>query len=273
MFNYYFQNRSYYFASDQDVVEHLKAVNKIVANSDQFDLFVQPQDFLDGIYDRWCNTVGSVLKDSSRMPKYIVERVLPSIRKRTKIISNSYKSIADMNVDYYRTRNAFLCATTRMPAVGIVVGYQDYVSFRTFIISQTVGSSNFQKCCQMMLKNVVLTKDAYDMVRSYGKMVKQIYERWLQLDHYLLYEWETGVFNEGDVAAKTPLTISDESDSVKRDRAYNHYRYFRIPNIGGQYCFLHIKTGALRFHLYPENSTKTIYVPYIGPHLPTPENP
>lgn len=104
-------------------------------------------------------------------------------------------------------------------------------------------------------------------------MVKQIYERLLQLDHYLLYEWKKGAFNEGDVAAKPPLTISDESDSVKRDRAYNHHRYFRIPEIGGQFCFLHIKTGALRFHIYPDDSRKTIYVPYIGPHLPTPENP
>lgn len=273
MFSYYFQNRSYYFANDLDVVDHLNAVNKIVANSDQFDHFVQPQGFYDGIYDRWGNTVGSVLKDSSRTSKYIVERVLPRIRGRCKIITNSYNSIADMNVDYHNTSNAFLCASTRMPTVGIVVDYKDYVSFRSFIISQTVGSSNFKKCCQMMLKKVVLTKDAYDMVRPYGKMVKQIYERLLQLDHYLLYEWKKGVFNEGDVAAKTPLTISDESDSVKRDRAYNHHRYFRIPEIGGQFCFLHIKTGVLRFHIYPDDSTKTIYVPYIGPHLPTPENP
>lgn len=273
MFSYYFQDRSYYFAKDKDVICHLNAVNKIVANSDQFDHFVQTQDFYDGIYDRWGNTIGSVLKDSNRTSKFIVERVLPSILRRTKIIANSYKSIADMNVDCHNTSNAFLCATTRMPAIGIVVDYQDYVSFRSFIITQTIGPKNFKKCCLAMLKKVVLTKEAFDMVRPYGKMVRQVYERLQQLDYYILYEWKNGTFCEGDVSAKTPLTISDESDSVKRDRTYNHHRYFRIPNIGSQYCFLHIKTGALRFHIYPDNDTKTIYVPYIGPHLPTPENP
>lgn len=273
MFSYYFQNRSYYFADDEDVIEHLMAVNKIVANSDQFDHFIQPKDFYDGIYDRWGNTIGSVFKDDNRLPKYIIERVLPNIQKRTKVIANSYVALSDMNVAYQKTSNAFLCATTRMPAVGIVVDYQDYILFRTFIISKTIGPGNFKRCCLMMLKKVILTKDAYDMVRPYGKMVKQVFERLLQLDYYLQYEWKKGVFNEGDVSIKSPLTISDESDSVKRNRAYNHYRYFRIPNIGGRYCFLHIKTGALRFHIYPVDCTKTVYVPYIGPHLPTPENP
>lgn len=273
MFSYYFQDRSYFFAKDKDVVDHLIALNKIVANSDQFDHFIQPQNFYDGIYDRWGNTIGSVLKDIIRTPKYIIERVLPSIQKRTKVIANSYMAITDMNADYQKTSNAFLCATTRMPAVGIVVDYQDYISFRSFIISQTIGPQNFKKCCLMMLKKVVLTTEAFDMVRPYGKIARQVFERLQQLDYYLLYEWENGPFNEGDVKVKTPLTISDESDSVKRDRAYNHHRYFRIPNIGSQYCFLHIKTGVLRFHIYPDNDTKTVYVPYIGPHLPTPGNP
>ena len=42
-------------------------------------------------------------------------------------------------------------------------------------------------------------------------------------------------------------------------------RMFKLPN-GRTECFeLHIKTGNLRFHFFPENLK--IYIGYIGVHL------
>ena len=46
-------------------------------------------------------------------------------------------------------------------------------------------------------------------------------------------------------------------------------RLFKLPN-GKTECFeLHIKTGDLRFHFFPDNNSLKIYIGYIGTHLPT----
>jgi len=124
-----------------------------------------------------------------------------------------------------------------------------------------------------MFKRVIITTDACAMVRPLGKFIKQVFGQLIVLDEYIQKAWTNGTFNEGNVAANTSLDITDESTTVKQNPSYNQYRRFRIPGIGSKYCFIHIKTGALRFHIYPDNTNRVIYVPYIGKHLPTPSDP
>lgn len=69
--------------------------------------------------------------------------------------------------------------------------------------------------------------------------------------------------------SKKAVVISDESDTVKQKPKLKSARYFNIPDVGGQYCFLHIKAGDLRIHIYPHEAKKIVYVAYIGSHLPT----
>ncbi|MEN8215154.1 MAG: hypothetical protein ABFS56_02000, partial [Pseudomonadota bacterium] len=63
------------------------------------------------------------------------------------------------------------------------------------------------------------------------------------------------------------LDVSGESDGTLIK--YGQLRKFRLPNRERKLFEQHIKTGDLRFHFYPDEKTKTIYVGYIGKHLPT----
>jgi hypothetical protein len=107
------------------------------------------------------------------------------------------------------------------------------------------------------------------MVKPLGTKVPVVFKQLIELNEYIDKFWEKGPFNEGDVMAKTTLTISDESNTVKQNPHYKNLRYFNIPGLGSQYCFKHIKQGSLRMHYYEDNTNRIIYIPYIGSHLRT----
>jgi hypothetical protein len=63
--------------------------------------------------------------------------------------------------------------------------------------------------------------------------------------------------------------VSGESDTVMNSPLLRKYREFWLPD-GRRKCFeYHIKfSSGYRLHFYPDIDTRTIYVGYIGVHLP-----
>lgn len=267
MFSYYFQERSYYYANDEDVKSHILAMNKIVSSSDNYDHFLMSDGFDGAIYNRWI-TIGSFL-NSTNVPKSITNKIWPSIKKRCKIVHGKYMTFNDMNKDCYRTSNAFLGPKFYRPYLGLIMNFDQYVEFRAIMAIRKVEGNNFGKSCEVLLKNIVVTKDAMGMVKPLGQNVKTIFAQLIEFEDYIRDSWTTGSFSIEHVKEHTKLDISDESESVKKDPQYNYHRYFKIPGVGSFYCFIHIKKGDLRFHIHVDNKNKRIYVPYIGPHLPT----
>lgn len=82
-------------------------------------------------------------------------------------------------------------------------------------------------------------------------------------------DWNTGAFEEH--VKKYGLTISPESRQTMtyNKGAYKKERDFRLPSGETKTFDLHIKLTGLRIHIYPDYQTHTIYVGYIGTHLPT----
>jgi hypothetical protein len=99
-----------------------------------------------------------------------------------------------------------------------------------------------------------------------SKYVHQIYDRLLTLNQYL-DSWQTGDFNLTDFVMNNNVDCNYESASTLR--LYGDQRRFKIPHRGSEIFSLHIETGDLRFHFYPESSTKKAYIGYIGSHLDT----
>ena len=92
----------------------------------------------------------------------------------------------------------------------------------------------------------------------------------MEFDRYLRDNWKKGTLRIKEVKDNTTLDMSDESDTVKRNPKYNRLRHFRIPGIGGRFCYVHIKRDNLRFHIYADEEGGRVYVPYIGAHLELP---
>lgn len=97
-----------------------------------------------------------------------------------------------------------------------------------------------------------------------SKMLLQIIERLRELNAYVS-GWKSGSFNYTEANQKTNLRISPESDTTLSK--YSAQRKFSIPNQDKKVFDLHIKTGDLRFHFYPDDVTRTVYIGYIGKHL------
>ena len=98
---------------------------------------------------------------------------------------------------------------------------------------------------------------------------EQILEKLRILDKYCQDYWIGGSFIYNDANQRVALKISPESDPTMNDAKKKQMRMFKLPN-GKTECFeLHIKTGDLRFHFFPDNNSLKIYIGYIGTHLPT----
>jgi hypothetical protein len=97
-----------------------------------------------------------------------------------------------------------------------------------------------------------------------SKYFDQIIDKLKQLNQYAK-EWIEGSYSVQRLR-EYGLDVSGESSSTIRK--YGKFRQFRLPNRERKLFEDHIKTGDLRFHFYPDNETKTIYVGYIGKHLP-----
>lgn len=83
-------------------------------------------------------------------------------------------------------------------------------------------------------------------------------------------DWTTGDFSYKNINQNYALRISPESTQTMS--AYGSERIFSLPTGGTRIFELHIKTGDLRFHFYPDNITKKVFVGYIGQHLSTVTN-
>lgn len=266
MFCYYLQHRSFYFASKNEVLLHIQELSKILSLADINDEFLIYNRFDEARYDRFSSLGDFFL--STNVTDAIRIRIWPNIKKRCKIVKDDYLSLPDINSKRPKTSNAFLGPRFYFKIIELVINCEQYRLFRTEKLLTMLNGSSFANCCSIGLKSVIVTKDAIKMVRPIGNLASPVFRQMMELDAYIYKYWKNGAFNVADVTAKTILTISDESDTVKQKPHLKQYRYFNIPGYGGQYCYLHIKIGGIRVHIYPDNAKREIYVPYIGPHLP-----
>ncbi|KAA6327939.1 hypothetical protein EZS27_023116 [termite gut metagenome] len=78
---------------------------------------------------------------------------------------------------------------------------------------------------------------------------------------------ESGVFSYAIINQTYSLNISPESAPTMNK--YGDERRFKLPGGKTELFELHIKTGDLRFHFFPDNITRKVYIGYIGHHLST----
>lgn len=121
---------------------------------------------------------------------------------------------------------------------------------------------------EKLFPHLILCDQVENQLNNIGEspILKQIISRLKTFDNAVA-KWEKGVFSYKIINKNYSLTISPESDQTMAK--YGDERCFKLPNGKKEKFILHIKTGALRFHFFPDNSEKKVYIGYIGPHLNT----
>lgn len=116
--------------------------------------------------------------------------------------------------------------------------------------------------------NIELCQEVEQQLDKIGisKILFQIIDRLKTLNEHVK-DWKNGDFDYENLNQTTNLRISPESHSTIRK--FGSIRKFTVPGQGKKVFDLHIKTGDLRFHFYPDNDAKKVYIGYIGKHLRT----
>jgi hypothetical protein len=105
-------------------------------------------------------------------------------------------------------------------------------------------------------------------IGSGSPMLRQVIKRLFELEAYCR-DWQEGGFEP----EKIPCKVSPESQTTLNQ--YGQERTFLCPDDVERLFSWHMRLtpGAWRLHFFPDTSTHTIIVGYIGAHLPTASDP
>jgi hypothetical protein len=148
-------------------------------------------------------------------------------------------------------------------------------SYKAYKISTLRSNITFRTLwskSEKLFPNLILCGEVKAQISRIGNSAhfNQIIDR-LESLNLAVNDWDNGDFSYKYVNKNFPLNISPESNRTME--RFGNQRIFSLPNGEGTKSFeLHIKTGDLRFHFYPDNNKKLIYVGYIGSHLDTVTN-
>lgn len=271
MFNYYLQEHSFNNKTVKDIECFITKLNEIVSVADDYDIFYKNENFLSFVTssgDLICDILFVKLANEQQK-----RRILPILLNKFKDLNKSspYVVPEDMDSDFLNNGNAFVGAflANEVTNLRYIVNLSSYKQFRKEYLLCHVNGTLLPKYQKIALHNVIISADALDMAKSRGNEIRKLFEDMILIDEYILEGHWKDTFNHQDLCQRKAVDISDESDTVKQKPRLKSVRYFNIPNVGGQYCFLHIKAGNLRIHIYPDKRKKIVYVAYIGSHLPT----
>ena len=207
----------------------------------------------------------------SKSYKDLTTRVIPSMFRRMK--HTSFKivdNIAALNTQYPDVWSNSLWGWFEKEDQHHICSFDFFCSNRKSIAKDFSAGMNFQNTMSLLLDKVQISSNALEQIRHLGNGddFKKVLNSICLLDCYNTTCWISGGFQVSVLQRSYNVTISDESDTVKKKPQLKQKRYFKVSDkIGSQYCFYHVKLDDIRMHIYPDESEKIIYVTYVGKHL------
>lgn len=131
------------------------------------------------------------------------------------------------------------------------------------------GGNDFWKKREQMFPFLIMCGVTEGQFCSKGyskKLLSQIISRLESLNN-ICEGWKTkgGEFDYIWANQNFNVRISPESQTTMNK--FSQERRFQLPNGTYEIFELHLKTGNLRFHFFPDNNTQILYIGYIGKHL------
>jgi len=178
-------------------------------------------------------------------------------------------TVAKIDAQFAGQDNGFLGGDFSKTAIDLdrqIKNNEDYLAFNHRNL-WNVNFRNFWTKRSALFPNLIFCGEVKSQILMIGNSshFNQIIDRLKEFDA-AISNWKAGDFSYREINRKYSLRISPESNNTMSN--FRNERMFSLPD-GGTECFeLHIKTGHLRFHFYPQNKTRNVFIGYIGPHLP-----
>lgn len=261
-FNFYLASIGYENASITELEESFITLNIIHSARRGEEVFLKSDAFwdiktLDDIY-----IVEAIEKFSDRQFVGTTYGLLEQISS----IQN-FRTLNEIDTHYPQKHNAFWGAQFEITDERHINSEEKYHSFKKQKIRNITKGIEIWERRSLLFERIELCSGVEAQLKSIG-YTGQILEKLLILDEYCQDSWIGGSFSHKNASQRVALNISLESVSTMNDPRKKQMRMFELPN-GKTECFeLHIKTGDLRFHFFPDNNSLKIYIGYIGAHLP-----
>lgn len=265
-FNFYLANIGYEKASITELEESFITLNKIaVTDAKPEDTFLKSKTFFE------INTSeGSLFEilfsqDSKFKNKELSKLVLPRMLGKINDIEENFETLNEIDRHCTDEYNAFWGACFEEENDRHINTEEKYHSFKKLKIQEITKGIEIWERRSLLFKRIELCPEVEEQLKN--GYTEQILDKLRILDKYCQDYWTGGSFSHKDATQRVALDISLESASVMNDPKKKRMRMFKLPN-GKTECFeLHIKTGNLRFHFFPDNNNLKIYIGYIGTHL------
>ncbi len=265
MFNFYLSKIGYENASSIEIEENFILLNEIIGEEPA------PEDsFLKNANIWSLNTKEGVLGEvvfSKFTDIQFASSVVPKLIESIKSIDEEFTTIEEFDNSSYKIYNSFYGAKFEIANDRHINSKEKYEKFKKDNLWDLTPDTFWERREQLFSKIILCSNIENDLKKIGSSYLNQIKNKLVELDNYVAKYWKNGNFNHRDANAKTSLNISPESNQTMYQEKYRNQRMFKLPD-GRNECFdLHIKTGNLRFHFFPEDCK--IYVGYIGKHLDT----
>nr|WP_314678621.1 hypothetical protein [uncultured Capnocytophaga sp.] len=264
-FNFYLATIGYEKASITELEESFITLNKIaVTDAKPEDSFLKSKTFF-GINTSE-GSLSEILFDQNSKFNKELKRVIFKMLGKINEFEEDFETLNEIDTHYPQKSNAFWGAHFEVTDERHINTEEKYHSFKKQKIQDITKGIEIWERRSLLFQRVVLCPEVEMQLKSIG-YTRQILEKLLILDKYCQTYWLAGSFSYNDANQQVALNISSESISTMNDAKKKQERMFKLPN-GKTECFeLHIKTGNLRFHFFPDNNSFKIYIGYIGSHL------
>ena len=172
--------------------------------------------------------------------------------------------------ELWRTHNAFLGIDFSKTSISEHKQVTDNDSFHDFISTLLFNCDfrDFWKRKKELLPDLIFCDSVKQSIQNAGNSshFNQILTK-LKILNDIARNWQKGKFRYHIANQNHGINISPETPNTMAK--YGTQRTFQLPEGGSQEFNLHVKTGGLRFHFYPNEQNRKIYIGYIGPHLRT----
>ena len=269
MFGYYLYEEAFQHITETALLQNLTTLNELMVKlNDGYDRFYYSDSF-------WNVNVanGRTISDCTSSPSIerqfyyqVFPRMWPKL-SRSELCNNidefkskSEEAICALWGVIFKNKDEYCLSTS-----------EEVYDFRKKECKKYVlknkSKETFQKFFDVLFSNIKFCESAFVYICSYSEAeIRQILERLLEIDEFGS-NWTSGTFPMGALNSKTNLRASFESASTNNSSRLRLMRTFTLPNGKSEYFEAHIKMGNFRIHFFPDESTHTIYIGYIGSHL------
>lgn len=221
------------------------------------DTFVKNVSFYNlKIYEELCQTYGYY--------EQIILQYIEQLNSTPIEVSNQ----PDLDQNYPNDTNGFLgvdFSNTEIDSAFQITNKASYLKFTNDNL-WNVSFRNFWGKRKRLFPSLIICNQVENQILQIGasSQFNQIIKRLMEFNK-AVSNWSAGSFSYKEINQKYSLNISPESSFTISQ--YKNERIFQLPNGGTAIFELHIKTGNFRFHFFPDNKNRKVFIGYIGPHL------